>query len=128
MDETKRNLTLIVRSFAIAGVAAVVVLSIVDFGEAANPDLSGGAALATAAFGAVGLLLALHWWSTVGESSQAGTNLMLHFVGRVAIAEMGLLMGILGLIMTGSATAAYIGLGLFLAALLFLSLGLRRIS
>ena len=106
----------------------MVVLSAVDLGDAASPDLAGGAALATAAFGAVGLLFALRWWSRAGESTGDETRLMLGFIVRVAGAEVGLLMGVLGLIMTGSTTAPYIGLGLFLASLGILGLGLRRVS
>jgi hypothetical protein len=128
VDETKRNLDLIVKSFAIAGTATVLVLSFIDFGETASPNLADGAALAAAATGSIGLLLALHWWSRAGESPRTDTNLMLHFIARVAVAELGVLMGILGLIMTGSVAASYVGLGLFLASLLFLSLGLRRID
>lgn len=128
MDEAKRTLQLIANAFALAGVVIVVALSIVDFGEAANPDLAGGAAVAAAAFGAIGLLVALQWWSRAGETPRRANSLMLGFIVRVAVAEIGLLMGILGLIMTGSPTASYVGLGLFLAALALLTLGLRRVD
>ncbi len=128
MEQAKRSLHLITRSFAIAGIAMVVVLSIVDFADPAEPDLASGAVLAAASFGVGGLLVALHWWSRSGETPRPPTNLMLSFVVRVAVAELGLLIGIIGLIMTGSTTAPFVGLGLFLASLLFLDLGLRRIS
>jgi hypothetical protein len=128
VDQIKHTLNLISGSFAIGGIAAVGVLSALDFDDAGNPDLAGGATLAATAFGVVGLLVALLWWSRAGESPRTETNLMLSFVVRVAVAEVGLLMGILGLVMTGSATASYIGLGFFLVALLMLSLGLRRIE
>mgnify|MGYP000255322204 CR=1 FL=1 len=48
------------------------------------------------------------------------------FIIRVAIAELGLLLGIVGLFMTGSLLPALVGLGLFLPALFLLYLGMNR--
>jgi hypothetical protein len=48
------------------------------------------------------------------------------FVIRTAIAELGLLLGVLALVMSGSTTPMAIGLGLFLITLLFLVLALDR--
>lgn len=106
----------------------MVVLASLDLGEPASPELAGGAALAASVFGSVGVLLALFWFLGSGDKPATGTNLMLAFVGRVAVAELGVLIGILGLLMTGSAVAMLLGLGLFLAALALLSLGLRRVA
>ncbi len=128
MEQAKRTLNLIVGSFAIGAIALVVILSTVDFGNAASPDLANGATLTAGVFGAVGLLVSLLWVSRSGERSRTPNQLLSGFVIRVAIAELGLLMGILGLVMTGSMTASYVGLGFFLASLLFLGAGLRRIA
>ena len=106
----------------------VVVMSAIDLGEAESPDLADGAALAAAVFGVVGLLIALQWWSKSGEIQRSPASVQFGFIVRVAIAELGLLLGILALVMTGSTTPAYIGLGLFLLSLLVKTLGLRRIS
>ena len=106
----------------------VVVMSAIDLGEAESPDLADGAALAAAVFGVVGLLIALQWWSKFGEIQRSPASVQIGFIVRVAIAELGLLLGILALVMTGSSTPAYIGLGLFLLSLLVMTLGLRRIS
>ena len=128
MESAKRTLTMIVVSFAVAAVIAVVVLTSLDFGDPAEPDLANGATLAAAIFGAIGLVLALLWTARSGDRSPAPQQLLAGFVIRVAIAEIGVLLGILGLVMTGSATAPYVGLGLFLVSLLVLYLGLRRVT
>ena len=126
MENLKRTLSLITASFAAAGVAIVVVLASVDLGEAESPDLANGGALTAAVFGAIGLLVALQWWSRSGETSPTPASLQTGYVIRIAIAELGLLMGILALVMTGSIVPSLIGLSFFLASLLLLALGLRR--
>ena len=128
MQNLKRTLNTIAASFAGGSIVLVAVLSAVDLGEAENPDLADGAALAVAIFGTIGLLIALQWWSRSGETTGSPSSLQIGFVVRVAIAEMGLLIGILAQVMTGSATPSLIGLGFFLVSLLLLTLGLRRIS
>ena len=127
MDQAKRTLSFIVGSFAVLAVSTVVVLSLVDLGEPAEPDLSDGALLAVLVFGSIGLLLALLWSARAGDTTTTPNRLMVGFVTRVAIAELGLLLGILGLVMTGAILPAYVGLGLFLGSLLFLALGLGRV-
>ena len=128
MDQAKRTLELIVASFAFFAVVTVVVLSLVDLGEPTEPDLSGGALLAVIVFGTIGLLLALLWSARAGESAMTPNRLMIGFIGRIAIAELGVLLGILGLVMTGAILPAYVGLGLFLGSLLLLALGLGRVT
>ncbi len=122
-----KTLNLIAGSFAAAGVVAVVVLSAVDLGEPESPDLADGAALAAAIFGVVGLLLALQWWSRSGEATRTAASAHMGFIIRVAIAELGVLIGIVGVVMTGSITPAVIGLALFLTSLALLTAGLRQI-
>ncbi len=128
MEQAKRTLNLIVGSFAIGAVVLVVILAAVEFGDPASPDLADGATLTAGLFGAAGLLVSLVWLSRSGERSRTPNQLLSGFVIRVAIAELGLMMGILGLVMTGSMTASYVGLGFFLASLLLLGVGLRRIA
>ncbi len=128
MDQAKRTLNLITSSFAVAAVLAVVVLSTIDLGTPDQPDLADGAALATAAVGAVGLVVALLWTARSGERGSDPNRLMLGYVTRLAITELGVLLGIVGLFLTGSTTALYLGLGLFLLSLVVLAAGLRRIG
>jgi hypothetical protein len=128
MESAKRTLTLIVVSFATAAVIAVVVMTSLDFSDPAEPDLANGATLAAAISGGIGLVVALAWTSRSGGPSPEPQRLLAGFVIRVAVAELGVLMGILGLVMTGSATAPYVGLALFLVSLLVLYLGLRRVT
>lgn len=128
MESAKRTLTMITTSFAIAGVIGVLVLTSLDLSDPVEPDLAGGATLAAAIFGAIGLVVALVWTARTGDRSPDPQRLLIGFVIRVAIAELGVLIGILGLVMTGNATAPYLGLGFFLASLFVLYLGLRRIS
>ena len=127
MAAVKRTLRIIAASFAGAAVVFVVVFTTVDIGDPQNPDLSDGAALAATALGVVGLLVALRWWSGAGEKVRTPTNVQMGFIVRIAVAELGLLLGILAIFMTGSATAAFIGLALFLVALLLLVAALSRI-
>lgn len=128
MESAKRTLTMILTSFAITGIVAVVVLTGLDLGEPAEPDLASGAILAAAIFGGIGLLVALVWTARSGDRSPDPQQLLAGFVIRVAIAELGGLMGILGLVMTGDTTAPYVGLAFFLVSLLVLYLGLRRVT
>lgn len=119
---------MIVASFAIAAVVGVAILTSLDLGDPAEPDLASGAALASAIFGAIGLVVALVWTARSGDRSPEPQRLLAGFVIRVALAELGVLIGILGLVMTGSVTAPYVGLGLFLTSLLVLYLGLQRVT
>ena len=128
MEQAKRTLNLIIISFAIAGIVGAIVLTSVEISEPPNPDLTDGAVRAAAAFGAVGLLVALVWVARSGERNVTPNRLLMGFVVRVAIAELGLLMGLLGLFSTGSTTAVYVGLVFFLVSLALLAVGLRRIS
>jgi len=128
VEQAKRTLNLIIISFAIAGIVGAIVLTSVEISEPPNPDLTDGAVRAAAAFGAVGLLVALVWVARSGERNVTPNRLLMGFVVRVAIAELGLLMGLLGLFSTGSTTAVYVGLVFFLVSLALLAVGLRRIS
>lgn len=128
MEAAKSRLRLIAGAFAFGAVAIVVVLSLIDVGEPESPDLADAAALTAAIFGAVGLLLALRWWSNAGEKPVGPDRLQVGFIVRVAIAETGLLLGVLGFTMTGSMTAPIVGGALFLVALLLLVAGLGRIG
>jgi hypothetical protein len=56
------------------------------------------------------------------------SRLQVGFIVRVAIAEVGLLMGILGFVMSGSMLAPLIGGALFLGALAAMTMGLRRLG
>ena len=128
MVEVKRTLNQVTGGFAGAALVAVVVLAGIDLGEADRPDLADGAVLATAIAGAVGLVLALIWAVRSGERQTNGNRLLLGYISRLAMAEVGMLMGIVGRIMTGSTTALYVGFFLFTLALLSLASGLRRIG
>ncbi len=98
-----------------------------DLGEPESPDLADGAALAATVFGVLGLLVALLWYSRAGETQPSPAKVQMGFIIRIAIAELGLFIGIVALVMTGSTTPTVIGFWLFLASLLMLWLGLRRI-
>jgi drug/metabolite transporter (DMT)-like permease len=126
LDTVKRTLKIVAASFAAGAVAIFVVVSSVDLGEPDSPDLADGGALAAAVFGVAGLLIALQWWSSAREQAQSPAKLQMGFVIRTAIAELGLLLGVLALVMSGSTTPMAIGLGLFLITLLFLVLALDR--
>jgi drug/metabolite transporter (DMT)-like permease len=128
MDVTKSKLRTVAGAFAIGAVAILVVLSLVDLGEPESPDLADAAALTAAIFGTVGLLMALRWWSTAGERASDPGRLQIGFIVRMAVAETGLLLGVLGFTMTGSMTAPMVGGVLFLAALLLLVAGLGRVA
>ena len=128
MEQAKRTLNLIIVSFAVAGIIGAIVLTAVEFPEPPNPDLADGAVRAAGAFGAIGLLVTLVWVARSGERKLTPNRLLVGFVIRVAVAELGLLMGILGLLSTGSTTAVYLGLVFFLVSLALLAVGLRRIG
>ena len=127
MAEVKRKSRLLAASFAGAAVVFVAVFSLADVGEPPSPDLADGAALAAAVLGVVGVLVALQWWSRAGEQTRTPANVQMGFIVRVAIAELGLLVGIMGVFLTGSLTGAMIGIVLFLLSLLLLVTGLGRI-
>lgn len=122
----RQKVRLIAASFGFGTVILVVVLGAIDIGEPDAPDLAEGAVLATTVFGVIGLLIALRWWSTAAERPRGAARLQLGFIIRVAFAEVGFLIGILGRIMTGSMTALVVGVALFLIALLLLVLAVGK--
>lgn len=128
MDTAKNKLRTVAGAFAVGAIAIVVVLWLVDLGEPESPDLADAAALTAAIFGAAGLLMALRWWSTAGERAVDPGRLQIGFIVRMAVAETGLLLGVLGFTMTGSMTAPIVGGALFLVALLLLVAGLGRVA
>ncbi|MDJ0664852.1 MAG: hypothetical protein QNJ75_09845 [Acidimicrobiia bacterium] len=128
MDPVKRTLNVITAGFAAAAVVAVVVLTGLDLGTPERPDLVDGAVLATSVLGGLGLLVALVWTARSGERNTDPNRLMLSYITRLAITELGVLLGIVGLFLTGSTTAPYVGLALFLVSLAVLAAGLRRIG
>ncbi len=128
MDPVKRTLNVITAGFAATAVVAVVVLTSLDLGAPERPDLVDGAVLATSVLGGLGLLVALVWTARSGERNTDPNRLMLSYITRLAITELGVLLGIVGLFLTGSTTAPYVGLALFLVSLAVLAAGLRRIG
>lgn len=126
MATTKTTLRLIAAGFAIGSVVLVALLALLDLGGTDNADLADGAALAAGVFGFVGLVIALLWWSRISERPRTPAELQIGFLVRMAVAELGLLLGILAVFMTGAVGPAMIGLGLFLLALLLLVLALAR--
>lgn len=127
MSEVKQRLRLITGVFAVGTVAVIVALSLVSF-EAESPELKDATAVTAAVFGAIGLIVALRWWTSVGERMNEPSRLQVGFIVRVAIAEVGLLMGILGFVMSGSMLAPLIGGALFLGALAAMAMGLSRLG
>ena len=128
MDEVKKRLMTVVGAFALGTVVTVTVLALINITEPENPDLADGATLAVLVFGVSGILVALRWWSNAGESQVEPGRFQIGFIVRVSIAEIGLLLGILGYVMTGRLLAPILGAALFLVALGFLALSLRRVS
>lgn len=128
MNEVKQRLLTLVGAFAVGTVVIIVVLALVDINEPESPELAGGAMLLAASFGVVGLLLALRWWSTTGETPPEPGRFQIGYIARIAIAELGLLLGILGYVMTGEILAPIIGGALFLAALSFMAVSLNRLG
>jgi len=127
MSEVRQRLRLVAGAFAVGTVAVVAVLQMVSF-EAESPELKDATAVTAGVFGAIGLIIALRWWTNAGERSTEPSRLQIGFIARVAIAEMGLLMGILGYVMSGSMLAPIIGGTLFLGALAAMTIGLRRLG
>lgn len=128
MTDVKRTLRILAASFAVAAVVFVAVFALADFGEPQDPDLADGAVLAAAALGAIGLLVSLQWWSRAGEQPRPPARVQIGFIIRVAIAELGLLIGVMAVFLTGSLIAIAVGLTLFLVSLLLLVAGLNRIA
>lgn len=128
MDEVRQRLMTLAGAFALGTIVIVAVLSFVDVNEPGNPELADGSMLAAAIFGVIGLLLALRWWSTTGEIPSEPGRFQIGFIVRIAIAEVGLLIGILGYLMTGEILAPIIGGALFLAALVVMTISLKRIA
>jgi O-antigen/teichoic acid export membrane protein len=128
MTAVKRTLRILAASFAGAAVVFVAVFALAEFGEPPDPDLADGAVLAAAAIGAIGLLVSLQWWSRAGEQPRTPARVQMGFIIRVAIAELGLLIGIMAVFLTGSLTAIAVGMALFLISLLMLVAGLNRIA
>lgn len=127
MVAVKRMLRLVTASFAAAAVAIVIVLAGIDRSEAPSPDLADGAVLAVAVVGLIGLVVAALWYSQAGGRPLPPARVQTGFIIRIAIAEFGLLLGVLAIFLTGALVPAMIGLGLFLVALLLLYLGLNQI-
>jgi hypothetical protein len=126
LNAVRRSLKVVAASFAFGAIALTGAFALVDLGEPEGADLANGATLAATVLGVIGLLIALQWWSGAGEQPRSPASLQMGFIIRVAIAELGLLLGIVGIYMTGSITAALAGLGLFLVALLLLVLGVDK--
>lgn len=127
MVAVKRMLRLVTGSFAAAAVVVVIVLAGIDRSEPPSPDLADGAILAVAVVGFIGLVAAALWYSRAGEHPKPPARVQTGFIIRIAIAELGLLLGVLAIFLTGAVVPAMIGLGLFLVALLLLYLGLNRV-
>lgn len=126
MDVVKQRLMTVAGAFALGTIVTIVVLSLVEITEPESPDLANGAVVAAAAFGVAGLLLALRWWSTTGEYPVDPGRFQIGFIVRVSVAEVGLLLGVLGYVMTGQILAPIVGGALFLAALALMALSLGR--
>lgn len=119
---------LITTGLAVGPLLLVIVVVLVDIGEPESPDLAEGATLAAGVVGLIGLLIAAIWFSGAGDRPRQPAAVMNGFIIRLAIAELGLLLGILGLFMTGSVLPVVVGIGLFLPALLLLYLGMNRMT
>ncbi len=119
---------MVTTGFAIGPIILVVIVASIDVGEPADPDLADGATLAAGVVGLVGLLIAALWYSGAGERQRQPAAVQNGFIVRVAIAELGLLLGIVGLFMTGSLLPAIVGLALFLPSLFLLYLGMNRMA
>jgi hypothetical protein len=126
MESVKKYLGMITLGFAVGPILVVIVVALTDVGEPESPELADGATLAVGLLGVAGLLIAALWYSRAGDRMRSPKEVVNGFIFRVAIAEIGLLLGILGLFITGSLLPAIVGLALFLPALLLLHLGMRR--
>lgn len=127
MVSVKRVLRLLVVGFALAATAVVAVLAAIGSDDPQSPDMADGALLAVAVVGIFGLAVAAFWYSRAGQGAASPARVQTGFVIRVAIAELGLLLGIVAIFLTGALLPALVGLGLFLVALLLLYLGLNQI-
>jgi hypothetical protein len=127
MVSVKRSLRLLVAGFAVAAIAVVAVVAAIGSDDPQSPDLADGALLAVAVVGMSGLALAALWYSQAARSSASPARVQTGFIIRVAIAEMGLLLGVLAIFLTGAVLPAIVGLGLFLIALLLLYLSLNQL-
>jgi hypothetical protein len=123
-----RRLRLLATTFAAGALVLTLVAAVLSTRDAAQPDLAEGAVLATGVLGAIGALLALRWWSNAGERRRSAAQIQVGFIARIAVAETGLFVGFIGVVITGALVAAIVGLALFLLALLALVLGLNRIE
>lgn len=127
MVAVKRTLRLVTITFAVAAVAIVIVLAGIDRSEPPSPDMADGAVLAVAVVGLIGLVIAAMWYSQAAGRPAPPARVQTGFIIRIAIAELGLLLGITAIFLTGALGPAIVGLGLFLVALLLLYLGLNQI-
>ena len=128
MEAVKNTIRMVSAGFAIGPVMLVIVVALMDLGEPESPELADGATLAVAVIGLIGLLIASLWYSRAGDRPRRPGSVQNGFIVRVAIAELGLLLGVVGLFMTGSLLPMFVGLGLFLPSLLLLYLGVNRIE
>jgi len=128
MEAVKNTIRMVSAGFAIGPVMLVIVVALMDLGEPESPELADGATLAVAVIGLIGLLIASLWYSRAGDRPRRPDRVQNGFIVRVAIAELGLLLGVVGLFMTGSLLPMFVGLGLFLPSLLLLYLGVNRIE
>ena len=72
-------------------------------------------------------MIAALWYSHAGERPASPAQVQSGFIIRIAVAELGLLLGVMAIFLTGALLPALIGLGLFLISLLLLYLGLKQI-
>ena len=128
MQVVLRTLRTIAVGFAFGPIVVAVIVALLDLGEPESPDLADGATAAVIVLGVVGLVIALQWWSRAGDAGRTPGAVQIGFIVRLAIAELGLLLGILAVFMTGALAPMFVGLGFFLASLLFMVLSLRRIE
>ncbi len=128
MSAVLRTLRTIAVGFAFGPIAVAVVIAFLDLGEPESPDLADGATAAVIVLGAIGLVVALLWWSRAGDAGRTPAAVQIGFIIRLAIAELGFLLGILAVFMTGAVAPMFVGLGFFLASLFFMVLSLRRIE
>ena len=126
MKSVEKSLSMITAGFAVGPAFLIIGVALIDFGVPPSPELADGATLAVGLIGVAGLLIAALWYSSAGDRVRSPSGVVNGFIIRVAIAEVGLLLGIVGFYMTDSLLPAIIGLALFLPALLLLYLGMRR--
>ena len=127
MAAVKRAMRLLAVGFAVAAILIVAVLAGVGRDDPQDPDLADGAVLAVAIAGSIGLVIAALWYARAGARPSSPAQVQMGFIVRIAIAEVGLLLGVMAIFLTGSLLPALIGLGLFLVAVLLLYLGIDQI-